>query len=185
MARAAIVVERRHDSGLTLTEQVCEGELHFRRGEWLPLVILNGGGVAAVPVQAPYGIRVLPVGSGAGDETTNAIDQAVAAFPDEVADVIGNAKLPMQHGGQQVVAGTLVPTIEEVEHANLVLVAVIEADGAAVAIPESIAWGYEEPHLVSLETCVLHGCAYNRLVAGFLYAHPGLCSCFLNAIHDI
>ena len=53
MACAAIVVECWHDGGLTLSEQVREGELHIRGVEWLSLVILDGGWVAAVPVQAP------------------------------------------------------------------------------------------------------------------------------------
>ena len=54
------------------------------------------------------------VRGGGGNETAYAVDQAVTTFPDKVADIIGNVKLPMEDGGQQVVAGALV-TIEEVE----------------------------------------------------------------------
>jgi hypothetical protein len=124
------------------------------------------------------------VGSGGGDEAANAIYEAVAAFPGKVGDIVGDAKFPMENGGQEVVARTI-RIVEEVEHTYLIIIAIVEADGTTVAKPVAIAWSHEEFHLIVLQTSLLQGSTYDRLVAGFLDAHPCLCSSLLNTIHEI
>ena len=59
----------------------------------------------------------------------------------------------MQQRRQHVVEITI--SIVEVEHADLVIISVVEADRAAVAEPETVARAYEELHFVSLKTILL------------------------------
>ena len=106
------------------------------------------------------------VRGGGGNETAYAVDQAVTTFPEKVADVVGNAKLPMQHGGQQVVAGALV-TIEEVE---LLTCQLLDGEGE-VGVGEGLVFQREVPPfcIEGLETVTHHGITENHAVLELLF----------------
>ena len=101
-------------------------------------VVVVGNGVVGIAgiIYLAVCVGILVVGGIAGEELAGTVDEAVAAFPFEGGGVVGESHLARNRVGQQVVAGASV--IVEVQHGYAVLAAVVEANGAAVAIPEGV-----------------------------------------------
>ena len=72
----------------------------------------------------------------------------------------------------------------EIEHGDAVFITIVEADGAAVAIPEGVARANDEADAVVAEVEAFKGADDFGGVGGFLHTHPGFGVTALDAVHE-
>ena len=184
VAGAAVIVEGRQDVGGAGTDEGAQAVLHAGRAERGLLCVGDGVGVHTVPGQLAIGVLIVAVDGVAAEHHAGAVDQAVAAFPLNHGGVVGDAELTLDVDGQRVVEGTA-GIVLEVELTHSVALAIVEADGAAVAIPDAVAGGDEEAHVVVAHAAGGKGLLDDDRVFGLLDAHPGLGTAHLDGIHQV
>ena len=184
VACAAVILVGGEDVGGALADEVAQGLFDLRATEWGDLLVGDAVDVLSVPNDLSVAVAVGGVDVVAGGHHAGSVDQAVAAFPLDVRVVVGDALLPADDGGKRVVEGAA-GVVGEVEHGEAVLLAVVEADGAAVAVPEGVAWADEELHVVAAQAHAGQGVAHGGGVGGLLNAHPGLGAAHLDGIHEV
>ena len=155
-----------HDDGTRLSHHTFECIIALFCVEGLSRGVLNGLGVLAVPDDGTYrNFFVVAIHGRRGHQTAGTVNEAVTTFPDDLVDVVGDAHLAVKNRWQHVVERAPVVVLE-VEHGHLVLVAIVETDGAAVAEPDAVAARHEEAYLVCPHFVCFHVVAYHLFVAG-------------------
>ena len=145
---------------------------------------MDSRGVDTVPSDLAVHVGVVGVDGVAAEQESGSVNQAVAAFPLDGVDVVGYVHLPVDERRQRVVEGTA-GVVLEIHHGHAVLVAIVEADGAAVAIPEGVAGTHNETDAVVAEVEAGQGAEHLGGVLLFLHAHPGFGMAFLDAVHQV
>ena len=184
MASAAIVPIGWEDIGGTLTEEVVQGLLHLCTRKRGGVAIVDGAGIFAIPGKLAVAIGIVAIDGIAGEHHAYAINEAVATLPLNGGEIVGDAHLLVDDGGERVVEGAA-RVVAKVEHSHIILIAIVEADGAAVAIPEGVAWANEEFHIVGAEAHAFEFAKHYGRVSGCLHAHPCLGTAELDGIHQI
>ena len=136
--------------GFALAEQAGQGVLGLGLAETGLVDIVDAGVVDTIPCDLTCVVSIVGIDGIAAEEEAGTVYQAVAAFPFDGVDIVGNVHLAIDERRKRVVEGTS-GIVLKVHHGNTVLVAIVEADGTAVAIPERVARTNDETNIVVAE----------------------------------
>jgi light-regulated signal transduction histidine kinase (bacteriophytochrome) len=90
----------------------------------------------------------------------------------------------VQQRGYGIVERTAVARVDEVEHSQTVLLAIVKADGAAVAVPDGVARSVKETQAVMAQVHTFERFMHQDSVALLFNTHPGFGSAFLDTVHQ-
>ena len=184
VAGAAVVAVAGQDVGGALTEELTESLFGLSGIQGGAAFIGQRVDILSVPGVLPIGTVVGRVDTIRGEEHAGTVDEAIAAFPKDFGHVVGDTHLLVDERGQRVVEGTA-GIVGEVEHGEGVLVAVVESDGAAVAVPERVACADDEAHVVVAETHAGKRAEHDGGVFGMFVVYPGFGAAELDAVHEV
>lgn len=169
--------------GFALSKKVVESLTGLALRERGFAAVVDGVGVAAVPSELAIAVGVVGIDLVAGEEEACTVDEAVATFPFNGVDIVGDTGLAGDERGEGIVECTT-GVVLEVQHGDTILIAIIEADGAAVAIPERVAWSNDETYVVVAQVQASEGAKNDGTIGGMFDAYPSLGMAELNAIHE-
>ena len=184
MSGAAVIAESWQDVCSTRTHNVGQRVAHLclRQGRFL--CVIDAAFVDAVPGNLAVGVHIVFVNGVAAEHHTCTIDHAVAAFPFDGGDVVGNAHSLFNQRRQRVVEGAA-GIVHKIDHSDAVLVAIVEGDGTAVAEPERVAGSDNPFDIVGSEVHTVQLVFDEDAVLGVFDANPSLGSTHLDGIHKV
>ena len=168
-----------------LAQHLMQSLLHLVGCQCGLVLMMQRTDVLPIPYYRSERVLVDGIDSVGRDDRSCTVNETVAALPQHLGHVVGNVHLPVQKRGYGVVVCAAVARVDEVEHGQTVLLAIVKADGSAVAIPDRVSPPVEKAQAVVAQVHATERLVYQGRVGLLLQTHPGFGTALLYAVHQM